>query len=388
MAETTWTLTNRANRTYVEELEVTPQLVGGSAVDYRIHKRRLQGGLSDGVDVVHVDNGALRFDVLPTRGMGLWKAWLGEEQIGWNSPVCGPVHPGFVPLADPGGLGWLDGFDELLVRCGLESNGAPEFDTPGHLKYGLHGRIANKPAHQVELRVDGETGEITLLGIVDEVRFHFFKLRMFTTIKTQVGQAWLEIRDTIQNVSASPTEIQMLYHINLGPPLLEPGSVVVAPVKTLVPRNPRAVEGLANWSAYDGPVPGSEEQVYFFDLQADQQQRTAVLLKNARGNRGVSVHFNRQQLPCFTLWKNQTAEADGFVTGLEPATNYPNPRTFEGRQGRVVPLAPGGTCSFDLRLEALGAVADVARVEEHIHRLCETDPTVHEAPQPLWCADA
>jgi hypothetical protein len=85
MAESTWTLTDGADRTYVEQLEVTPQLVGGSAQGYRIHKRRLQGGMSDGVDVVHVDNGKLSFEVVPTRGMGLWKAWFGGQQIGWNS---------------------------------------------------------------------------------------------------------------------------------------------------------------------------------------------------------------------------------------------------------------------------------------------------------------
>ena len=62
----------------------------------------------------------------------------------------GPVHPKFVPLAEPSGVGWLDGFDELLCRCGLVSNGAPEFDERGQLRYGLHGRIANLPARKVE----------------------------------------------------------------------------------------------------------------------------------------------------------------------------------------------------------------------------------------------
>ena len=78
----------------------------------------------EGVDTVEVNNGKLKFTVVPTRGMGLWKAWLGDSEIGWNSPVKGPVHPSLVPVADPSGLGWLEGFDELMCRCGLESNGA------------------------------------------------------------------------------------------------------------------------------------------------------------------------------------------------------------------------------------------------------------------------
>ncbi len=97
--------------------------------------------------------------------MGLWKARLGELQLGWRSPVHGPVHPALVNLADEGGLGWLRGFDELLCRCGLESNGAPEYHANGTLRYGLHGRIANTPAHKVQVTVDGDTGEIAVVGI-------------------------------------------------------------------------------------------------------------------------------------------------------------------------------------------------------------------------------
>ena len=70
-------------------------------------------------------------------------------------------------------------------------------------KYGLHGRIGNKPAHHVELSVDGEAGTIRIVGIVDETRFHFFKLRMTTTIEARVGESTIAIRDTISNLSAS-----------------------------------------------------------------------------------------------------------------------------------------------------------------------------------------
>ncbi|MCH8918796.1 MAG: DUF4432 family protein, partial [Proteobacteria bacterium] len=104
-------------------------------------------------------------------------------------------------FAEPSGLGWLDGFDELLVRCGLESNGAPEFQENGRLQFPLHGRIGNKPAHKVELTIDGDSGEITLVGVVEEIRFHFLKLRMTTTIKTKLGEPGLRISDTIENLS-------------------------------------------------------------------------------------------------------------------------------------------------------------------------------------------
>ena len=42
--------------------------------------RTLTGGVREGVDTVEVNNGKLKFTVVPTRGMGLWKAWLGDSR--------------------------------------------------------------------------------------------------------------------------------------------------------------------------------------------------------------------------------------------------------------------------------------------------------------------
>ena len=207
-------------------------------------------------------------------------------------------------LADPSGLGFLDGFDELIVRCGLESNGAPEFDVRGILKYPLHGRIANRPASKVELTFDDAEKEIRLTGIVDETRVLFRRLQLRSTISTRLGEPGLRIHDEVINLGATPQVVELLYHINFGPPLLEAGSRVVAPVAQLVPRDPRAAEGIDSWDRYPGPEAGYSEQVYFADLVAGSDHRTHVLLENAAKTLGVSVGYDKRQMPCFTLWKN------------------------------------------------------------------------------------
>jgi hypothetical protein len=368
--------------------EVTPQSIGGRANGYSITRHRLQGGSSDGVEVVKVDNGLLKFEIVPTRGMGIRKAWLGSEEIGWRSPVRGPVHPQFVDLGEPSGLGWLDGFDELLVRCGLESNGAPEFDEKtGRLKYPLHGRIANKPAYDVAVSVDGDSGEISVTGIVEESRFHFLKLRMKSTIITKVGESSLRVRDEIENFSALEAETQMLYHVNFGDPLLDAGSKLVAPIKTVVPRNARAAAGIAGWDSYPAPQAGYEEQVYFLELLADAAGSTRSLLRNAHGTRGVSLIYNKAQLPWFTLWKDTAANADGYVTGLEPGTNFPNPRSYEGKQGRVARIPGGGKIQYELRIDFHGSAPQVEAAEKAIAAIQgSTKPKIFDAPQDGWCA--
>ncbi len=385
MAVKAWTLCDVANDVYLPDFSISGADLGLEDRGISISKRVLRGGMSDGVEVLRVANGACAFTVLPTRGMNIWKAWIGDWDIGWRSPVQGPIHPQFVPTGEPSGLGWLDGFDELLARCGLESNGAPEYDEMGRLRYGLHGRISNKPAHHVEVRVDPDAGEIAVTGVVDEARFLFTHLRLTTTISTRFGERSFQIRDEVENLSARNGEMQLLYHINLGAPLLEPGAQVIVPASAVVPKDNRAAEGVDTWNVYGEPEAGFAEQVYFFEALADAQQNTGALLKNASGTRGVSIHYNKQQLPHFIVWKNTGALEDGYVTGLEPSTNFPNARTFEAKHGRVVKLPPGGKATFDLRLEFHNDAASVAQAEEALRKLQGGEgPKIHHSPQQGW----
>lgn len=380
-----WTIIDTTNQLVtpprVRELSVPG--AGGLLVRHAT----LTEGLSHGVDVLEVNNGEFQFRVLPTRGMGIWDATHQGTRIGWKSPVRGPVHPTWVDLGEPSGLGWLDGFDELLVRCGLESNGAPEFDDEERLKFPLHGRIANRPAHHVTVSIDPDASEITIVGVVEETRFHFLKLRMTSTIKTRAGEAGLRIHDEIENLSALPAEFQMLYHVNFGEPLLDSGSRVVAPVKTLVPRTEHAARSLGSWDSYAAPQAGFEEQVYFFELLGDREGRTRALLENAHRTQGVSLIFSTKQLPCFTLWKDTAASQDGYVTGLEPGTNYPNPRSFEGEQGRVGKLAPSARTALDLQLEYHPDTTSVEKAEKAVAAIQGNHaPKIFPTPQRGWCA--
>ena len=365
------------------------ELLAQGSAGSSITKRRLQGGLHGNMEVIEVDNGRMRFWVLPERGMGIWKVWLDGVELGWQSPVRGPVHPYYVPLHDPSGLGWLDGFDELLCRCGLESNGAAEFDALGRLRYPLHGKIANQPAYDVQAGIDEQLALTSVRGNVDEARFKFRKLQLATTVSCVAGSSELLISDTVTNRSAVASDFQLLYHINFGSPLLEAGAQVVAPVAMLSPRTAVAEQGVASWSRYAAPVAGYEEQVYFMQLLGDANSQTEVLLKNKAGDKGVSLHFDLHQLPCFTLWKNTAAECDGYVTGLEPGTNYPNPHSYEQKQGRVMTLQPGESRRFDIRIAFHRDAASVQQAEQRIAILQAAQAAIiHPTMQRGWSIEA
>jgi hypothetical protein len=356
----------------------------------RIALETLRGGLRDSIRLLTIDSGRLRVAILPDRGMGIWKMWTKDAagsdwQLGWNSPVRGPVHPKFVPIGEPSGLGWLDGFDELLCRCGLFSNGAPDFDERGVLLHPLHGRIANRPAHRLIVESDPVVGELRVIGMVDECRFHFQKLRLTSTLRLRPGETRLEIVDEVMNLSGATGEMQLLYHINFGPPLVEPGSRISVPIRRLMPRDANSALGIRDWNLYGPPRAGAIEDVFFSELLAGADGFTEALLADAAQNRAVSLRYHTAELPCFSLWKNGSAFEDGYVTGLEPATNFPNPRSFEAARGRVRRLAAGETVRFQLSIESLDSANAIADANRRIQALqAPATSEICTSPQPGW----
>ncbi len=203
---------------------------------------------------------------------------------------------------------------------------------------------------------------------------------MITTLSTKPGANSFTVRDEFHNLSDLPQDFQILYHWNFGPPFLNEGARFVAPARTIAPRNARAVEGLASFDVYGPPVPGFAEQVYFFEMETDDRSETCVLLRDRAGTNGVALRFSPVQLPAFTLWKNTGGEKSGYVTGLEPGTNYPNPKPFEKARGRVVTLPPGGSHVAVTTVEVLLGGDEVARVEDEIQALqSRTQVTIHPA---------
>ena len=343
------------------------------------------GGASDGVEVIEVATGSVRALILPTRGMGLWKVEKDGVDFTWDSPISGPIHPSLVPVFDPNGIGWLEGFDELVVRCGLESNGAPEYDPAGHLLYPLHGRIANLPAQSLSIEYDEASGRLDVIGEVLESRLFIKRLRLRSRIRFHAGSAEISLLDDVTNDLSKPATMQLLYHINLGQPILEAGSVLEVPVATLAPKDELSAKEIDQWNQFNGPETGYAERVYFAELKSDDTASTTALLRNANQTRGFAVSFNTAKLPRFILWKNTAAVSDGYVVGLEPATNFPNTRSFEQSQGRVLELQPEETVSFRVTLEPLTSEAEVARISERVARLRDDgSEQIHTSPKTGW----
>ncbi len=176
------TLTDTSTNTWVEDFSIDGGVSKTGAVAWSVRKYTLRGGKQAGVDVVEVNNGKLRFTVVPTRGMNVHELYCGDVRLGWNSPVTELINPLFINPADRGGLGWLDGFNEWMTRCGYEFAGHPGED--GEKMLTLHGKASNLPASKVEVFL--KDNRLHVRGRVEEKMFKFVNLEMVTDISTEI----------------------------------------------------------------------------------------------------------------------------------------------------------------------------------------------------------
>jgi hypothetical protein len=359
-----WVLLDAA--TAPQEWQITSDDLGLKIpTPFSIRQRLLHGGRQEGSIVIDIDTGAMKISVVPTRGMNVLEAVAVDVRMGWDSPVDEVVNPAFIDLAESGGLGWLQGFNELVARCGYQWMGHPGLDQGVMLS--LHGLASNTPASKVVLSIDKQPPYgIRLMGQWKEQAFKQANFLIAAELYTQAGAQSFRLHDTLTNQGDYAKEYQALYHNNFGPPLLEPGARFRAPIKQVSPFNNRAAQELDDWQSYASPARNYGETVYNVVPYGDEQDNSLAVLHNAAGTLGVSVGFNLQQLPCFTLWKNTDTLGEGYVTGLEPGTSFAYNRSLQRAIDLVPTIGPHEQRHFDLTYTWL---ASKAAVEEALQRV-------------------
>lgn len=331
----------------------------------------LQDGKADGVKAVELDSGAgLRLTVLPGRGMDIPEARYRGIPLHFASGT-GIVSPAY--YEEPG-LGWLRNFFVgLLTTCGITYSGAPDEDQGEAL--GLHGRISNTGAENVGINQEWQGDEycITVQGMLRECKAMAENMTLTRRIETRLGWKKFRLTDVIENRGFAPQPLMMLYHFNVGFPLLGPNARVVAPIAATEPRNEQARRdnGVAECRQVPEPVPGYEEKVFFHDLAADQDGQTFVALLNPDIGDGTPLgileRFNINQLPKFTQWK---MPCQGFyVMGLEPGTATPVGRSTLREQNALPMLDGQERYTVDIELEVLDSLDGFQRVEQDAERL-------------------
>lgn len=378
----TWVLTSTENSVEKGNWRITSQELNIQDKQFSIEQKVLHGGKQEGSKIIIISSKeGLTITLSPTRGMNLLKAEGFGTRMGWDSPVKEVVNPAFINLESRNGVGWLEGFNEMMVRCGYEWTGHP--GTADGQLYTLHGKAGNTPASQVEVEVSEKAPyEINVRGLLKESTFKKADLQTMTELRYVPGSNSFSLHDVLTNHADYPHDYQIIYHSNFGKPILEEGARFVAPVASVSPFNDYAKGGMKSWNSYAGPTKGFDEMVFNMVPLADEHQQTVAAVINKAGDKGAAIGFNVTQLPVLTMWKNTDTEKQGYVTGIEPGTSYAYPVSIEREQKRVKQLAPGQSTRFDLTYTLLHNAAQVSDIEKQIAQI-QKDKKVEVSETPI-----
>jgi hypothetical protein len=309
----------------------------------------LGDGPERGVRAADVRTGSgLNYAVLLDRGMDIGPAEYRGVPLAWVSPT-GPVAPAFY---DGRGIGWLRSFHGgLLTTCGLTQTGVPNVDQGEEL--GLHGRISHTPARQVshQGQWDGDEYTFWVEGQMREVSVFGHDLRLTRRITGTLGQPKLTIEDRVENMGYEPAPHMILYHCNLGFPLLSSNSRLVVPSTAIEPRDDVAAKGLARLASFEDPTPHYAEQCFFHTFEPDSTGHVTVQLTNSELGLTFQMRFRHRELPEMVQWK-QVGQGT-YVLGLEPANCRVEGRSAARAHGTLVELEPGGVCDYFLEMTIL-----------------------------------
>ncbi|WP_033789649.1 aldose 1-epimerase family protein [Pantoea septica] len=380
-AAQTWVLTDAEAGTDKGNWQVDSKELKLSGDAFSLQQKVLHGGKQEGSKVLTITSkNGLTIALSPTRGMDLLHVNGDGVRLGWDSPVNEVVNPAYINLESRNGLGWLEGFNEMMVRCGYEWTGHPV--TKDGRIYTLHGKAGNTPASRVEVTVDEKAPhEIRVRGLLKENTFKKANLETWTELRYVPGAKSFTLHDVLTNRGDYPHDYQIIYHSNFGTPILEKDARFIAPLKSVSPFNDYAKTGLKAWNTYDAPTKDFDEMVFNLVPKADSSGKTLAAVINSKGDKGASIEFDTHQLPLLTMWKNTDTLKQGYVTGIEPGTNYAYPVTIEKEQGRVKQLAPGQSTTFELTYTLLSSASAVNATEQRIKQIQgDEQPTVNEKP--------
>ena len=260
-----------------------------------IRRYTLTEGREKGLDVLDCDNGKIRFLLNVSKACDIMQLYHEGKNMSFVS------QNGFTKRE----ISFLKRFEGgMLYTCGLDSVG-------GRDGYELHGTLHNIPAEIV--RAECNESGIVVETIIRDTALFGQNLVMKRKIFTAIGGDNVTLEDTLINEGYKAEEYCLLYHINVGYPMLDNGAKVIADVESYTPRTAWAKQNETTMYAMNGAVPNQEETCYFLKLSKPE-----IALVNEKIGKKFTVSYSGDTLTHFVEWKSM-ASGD-YALGLEPCT--------------------------------------------------------------------
>ena len=260
-----------------------------------IRRYTLTEGRGKGLDVLDCDNGKIRFLLNVSKACDIMQLYHEGQNMSFVS------KNGFTKREIP----FLRRFEGgMLYTCGLDSVGGRE-------GYELHGTLHNIPAEII--RAECNESGIVVETIIRDTALFGQNLVMKRRVFTEIASDSVSVEDTLFNEGYKAEEYCLLYHINVGYPMLDNGAKVVADVESYTPRTAWAKQNETAMYAMNDAVPNQEETCYFLKLSKPE-----IALVNEKIGKKFTVSYSGDTLTHFVEWKSM-ASGD-YALGLEPCT--------------------------------------------------------------------
>lgn len=303
--------------------------IGHESQLYGVEEVRLVGGRGDGMRLLNIKNGkGLELTLSADRCADISRLSLCGVNFGYFAP-CGYVAPTYY---DHVGAGFLKSFTAgFLTTCGLSAVGSPCVDDGEETP--LHGTISNTPAEIVNYWTDDKYIHVT--ARIRDAQIFGRQLLLDREYLISLDSNEMTMTDTVTNIGSREVPLQMLYHCNIGYPLLDEDTELSIPSVEVTPRNAHAAEDIQNCLKMEKPQPGYEERCYFHKMQGEAK----VIVYNKKLSKGLIMSYDSNVLKYFTEWKMMGVH--DYVLGIEPGNTLPDGRDVMRAKGLLEMLSPG-----------------------------------------------
>lgn len=341
---------------------------GNSYQLFGVEEQRLVGGRADGMRVLEVKNGrGLQMTIIVDRACNIARLSYKGVNCSFLS-ASGLRHPAYFEYQKGAFLrNFHAGF---LTNSGLFNVGVDGEDEGEELL--LHGDLDNTPAssysHEIVTESNGKSFiEIKATIPVEQIFYH--KVVLKRTFRVALDDDYFTIHDHFTNTGTTTAPLMMLYHINMGYPLLDQDSQLFINSSSIKPRTELAASETEKWAEILPPAPNYPERCYYHSFEQRSDATAAIF--QPKHDIGLAISFDSSKLPYFCEWK-QLGVRD-YALGLEPGNSHCDGRAQMRKDGTLQFLEPQETKDYEVKISLFSGKENFAKLQQAVsvgeHRL-------------------
>ena len=285
-----------------------------------IKRYTLTEGKENGLKVIELDNGIIRVLLNESKGLDIMQIFHKGTNISFVS------KNGFTYRETP----FFNRFEGgMLYTCGVDTMGFRDNCIP-------HGTYHNIPAKIVSVYSDDEILEVK--GEIEDSALYGKNLLMTRTITVYNNTGKVALHDSLLNKGTKTEDYCILYHTNLGYPMLDKGVKIIQDVDNVQPTNDVAERNLATYTTFNDAIVNGGEACYYMNNKTN-----SVSVVNEKLGKKFTLSYSKETLPLLLQW--HSAVAGDYALGIEPCTSK------LGNNIEFCKINPEQNIEFDLVIE-------------------------------------